>query len=263
MAVDYEEIGESPVVAWNTLTGRYTATRTLKCAWDDRNDLVADFLTPFPGVAYPDNAFARANDSSIMPFGKSVPLIPVNPKFLAWTHAIVTIVYNTPSRGDPIVNEDASITSETIEASTEFLTLDHSRFRWDSGSGPVLRAAEAPGRQNVGFDYVYTRYNVASVPILAMSYLGAVNNADVTSTSLGLTFGAESLMYAGLTLNHRSASDGSGQVIDYTMRFSWRFNWNMFWRLDKPGGPGYSRIFNAGEGGQPYYNFPRENFDLL
>lgn len=256
MPVDYEEIG-APTINQDSRTGKWTGKRTLKCAYADRIALMAEFLTPYPGVGHPENEFAYATGAAVLPFGKTVD--SGDPDVIAWTYAKVTISYATPGTGDPIAQPDGSVISESIEASAEFLTLDHSRFRWDSGTGPVLKAAEAPGRMNLGFDYPFARYNVTSIPIAAMQLIGQCNESQMSSSYLGLTFGPESILYTALTLNHRA--DAVGHKIDYTMRFSYRNNWNEFWRLDKPGGAGYSKIYL--EGGTEYKNYPLGNLTLL
>ncbi len=257
MPVTYTEIDNSPKIAQDTRTGVWTAEHMLKCAWDDRVALMDQFLTPYPGVVHSLNSAARAYSASALPFGISVD--SGDTEVMAWEFARVTIRFSTPSLGQPIVDSDGNILSETIEESAEFLTLDHKDFRWGSSDGPKLEPEEAPGRLSIGFDYVFTRYNVETIPHIVLELLGFCNTSVVRANYLGLLFAPESLLYVAFSLNHRS--DNAGQVIDYTMRFAFRRNWNEFWRINKLGGAGYERIYNAGGG--TYENYPLGDFELL
>jgi len=156
--------------------------------------------------------------------------------------ALVTVYYGrTASGGDPT---STAAYSESLEPTAEFLTLDYSEYTWGDDSGaakaPVLKENESPGRLVRGLDYIFTRYNQTTVPSAALSLVGFVNTAAVTASSLGITFGAQTLLFNPPTISRTVDATGVGSwTITYRMTYkpNWQGGvekgWNWFWRAEE------------------------------
>src|SRR5687767_8762176 len=133
--IDCCEVAESAKEDFDDEQGLMKASVQLKCLWTNRHALVADVCGN--RRAWPWGApgpVPLAATAGIVPFGQ--PLAPSGQMYVP-EEALVTVNYTTA-----IVEQG----SESIEPTAEFITLDHKRFRWGSGSGALLQEDEAPGR---------------------------------------------------------------------------------------------------------------------
>jgi len=223
----------------------FTASVTLKCAWDDRFDLISDLL----GNSYP--YLAGWGQPPICNGAGSVPM-PTDyeqaNQGIDYTHALVTASYTT--------KEPEELYTESIEPIVEFITLDYKRFRWGSPNGDPLLEAEAPGRQMRSCNLVRTIKKAASVPASALTLPGHVNDTAYTSTLLGLTFAVETLLFTPAALT-RTIDTAGDTAWDMTLKMGYMpQTWNKFFRA-KSGT--YEEIYDTQETGA-YKSYPLGDF---
>ena len=252
-AVQYTEQAGSPNESFGE--DEFTASRTLICPWSQRHTLLCDLIST--QELYPYNSpgvRARAVSGTAKPFG-TLQLDAGGTNVTAYEKALVTVNYSTKS-GDE--NDAQDLISESLEPNIEFLTCDHNEFCWGSASGDKLKENEAPGRQVRSLDYVFTIYNMPSIPAAVLGLCGCVNNAPVTAQLLGLTFPTETLLYTPPQLSRTITTDGTGGW-QMQFRFSYRPNgWNKYWRHKTQT---WERIYLASGG--TYYNYPLGDFTPL
>lgn len=244
LAAKIDELKGSPVES-GALSG-VEATATVLVPWVDRWTIVDDIVGSRRTYPYAPNSGALALSASISPFGKSTD----DGQGLTYEKAKIAIKYGQLD-GQQVDGGSGTVYAESLQPSAEFMPLNHEKFRWASASGDKLLEAEAPGRLEIGLDYVQKQYQLSTVPATVLSTIGNVNSGAQVSAILGLTFAAETLLYTTPTLERTIASDGTGKW-DLTMAFSYRASgWNKFWRADTQA---YARIYIAG--GSQYNNYP-------
>lgn len=194
----------------------FNATVTLKCTYADRFALADDLVSN--ERAYPYFSYAKARSASIAPvYGKYT----TSGQSCEYEDALVTVTYNT----DP----DSDLISESIEPITEFRILDHRNFRWTNNNGMLLNENEAPGQLIRGVNIVRTLYNRPSVPTSLLTLGGTCNSLAYTSSLLGLTFAAETLLF-GIQPITRSIKLSGSTGFNVTVKLSYKDStWNKFW----------------------------------
>lgn len=227
---------------------------TLRCAYNDRWDLVGDllgYLRPWPGCVGWANP-PRARKASIKSAGDCGHAVGQG---IVYEEALVDVDYSTESdTGDGGEESGQDIVAESLEPTVEFLTLDHKRFRWSSGD-PLLEG-EAPGMQVRSLAIKRTHYRVVP-PLNAglVSLVGYCNSAQYTSSLLGLTFAAQTLLFQPPSLSRKITTDGE-RAFDISMSFVYKPDgWNKFWRTKTQQ---YESIYD--EDGNIVYNYPPGNF---
>ncbi len=177
----------------------------------------------------------------------------------SYEYAEVELTYGFDS-GNPFeVAPGALIVSESFEPSIEWTTLPYENFAWVS-DGAALKPAEAPGRQELGIDYVITKFQRPSIPPEAFIFVGKVNDGTIFPVSMpSLQFGPEELLMKPPQIRRVHYAIGS-EGFDITYRFSWRQNgWNQYFRTDTQL---YDRLLKRATG-QPYLNHELANFTVL
>jgi hypothetical protein len=226
---------------------------TIRCNWANRTNVVNDILGN--RLAYPRflTAGPRARTASIV--GKGTPVVANDEKVVIYEQALITITYKIGPE-----DSEANVISESLEPAAEFMTQDYTKFRWGSAGGTALAPEEAPGKLVVGFDYVQTRYGLATLPAAILTP-GIVNQAIATATLLGLSFPIETLLYMSST-PQRTFTTGGTEGWNMTSRFSYRPNgWNKFWR---PETQTWVKQYLATEfGGAEYKNYPLGDFSTV
>ena len=145
--------------------------------------------------------------------------------------------------------------TESIEPTAEFRTLDHRRFRWNSGTGALLNENQAPGQLVRGFSLTRS-FKMAAVPASILSKPGTVNSAAYSSTLLGLTFAAETLLFGLQPITRTIKLSGLG-AFQVTLKFTYKDSgWNKFW--NETAGA-YQNIYIAGAG-TPYKPYTPSSF---
>lgn len=237
MPIAFEELDGSPIESVSD--NGVEVLRKFKCAWGDRLTLAREligsvtsdgeggYITTAPATYGPLSA-ATVDRVTIEPFG-SVQAMPGDAQQSSYAHAVLTVRYgNTRFR---YVGDAGTLASEELEPVAEFVTLPSQQLKWGA-SGPPLRPDEAPGRLLRGLDWVYTRHRVPELNAAIFDLVGKVNEATVTSNTLGFTFAAETLLYNPPTLRRTITSNGA-DAWQVTYRFTYRpTGWNRFWRPD-------------------------------
>lgn len=223
----------------------FSASVTLRCAWDDRHALMTDLLgNVWPYVTSWVKPAVCATCGSV-----PVPTTyEEDGQGIDYIEALVTANYST--------REAIDLITESIEPLVEFITLDHKRFRWGSKTGDPLLEAEAPGRQMRSLNLVRSAKKVLAVPSSALTLPGYVNNTAYTSTILGLTFAIETLLFTPPSLSHTITTDGDPGW-DMTVKLAYLpQTWNKFFRA-KSGT--YQEIFDVQES-SAYKSYPLGDF---
>jgi hypothetical protein len=232
MPVSYGELTGYPTE--RETPNSFTATRKLVCAWADRFALgleIENVLYPYrpETLAYPINISSAPMDGECL--GDS------SGKLAVYEKAVVTVEYSTPevpSGGGGLYEHNGILISERIEPITEFLTIDPSKFQWESGAtGKAIKETEAPGKAIRGFDWTVQKFNVPG-PLssaLALILPDTVNDAQLVSPSLGLTFPVETLYFHAPIIERKGGN--ADEFFDLLLRFSYRKQtWNKFFRAE-------------------------------
>lgn len=219
---------------------------TLRCAWADRYLLMDDLLsTPQP---WP---FA----TGVIPYAMNAVAVPAgvadnDGQACGYQDALVTVTYNT---------QIIDTASEAIEPTLDYDVEDYRKFRWASGTGDLLTEGESPPRILRAMNIVRTRYRLSAIPDECLTCIGKVNNATYTSSLLGLTFAAETLLFEPAPLI-RSFTNFGSQGFTMTNKFGFKPNgWNKFWRTSTET---YERIYLKGSA-TPYRPYPLGDFSAL
>lgn len=216
----------------------WTARAILQCPWADRHELITNILNA--GLLWPYNTSTgmRAVSGGITP---TQDVRTSDGGFSGQLHS-----YNT---ADVVINferkpgeqqEDGSYYYEALTPNGEFLKLppeDTSldaawAFRWgEEPTSDKLTDEEAPSRLIVGLDYVIRWSRLPSISASVLTIVDHVNNANITSPSLGLTFAAETLLAQSPVVSRTVQGDINQTLWDLELRFSYRTQtWNKFWR---------------------------------
>lgn len=248
--VDVEEMADSPQESYNE--NGFSASVQLLCPWRNRFD-VMQYVLAGASELYPHAplTLARARTASSAPFQARVGQLNGSGGELAYyDKAVVTINYVFDSQTE----SGGELFSESLEPTTEFLTIDPSRLKWSNGD--KLKHEEAPGRLYRGLNYVLTRHNQRAIPPSVMYLPGCVNGGPFTAMLLGVTFAPETLLYQPPACQRSVSRDGTaGWTITY--RLSYRYpGWNEFWnsatgKWDTIRNPNNSK----------YYVYPLGNFN--
>ena len=240
-SIDFEEIadGNYPHEKWGTQG--FEASRMFKVAWADRVQFVTDILGDVTdlgslgdflvtqGEQYPAFPQARAESASIRGYGKHLSGVP-----LAWTYAMIGVDYRVPdfggSSGGATSGEEVLI-SESLDATAEFLTLPHHKLFWTytggSAADPVGRDIPL-GRLLRMVNWNYTIHHTPRIPMAILSNVGQVNNAAITSPTLGLTWAAGTILYNGPRMSREITRSGA-RAWTLDLSFTYRpVGWNNF-----------------------------------
>lgn len=224
-----------------------SAQVTLRCTWANKANLIADILGN--QKAHPIVSGARAQSASAVP---DVTKFTQNSQGITWIDALVTFNYSS--------DQEENLIDETLEPTVEFLTHDHKRFRWGSLTGDPLLEAEAPATQFKGLNLVRTYHRQSSIPSMVIdTAVGSVNDADYTSSLLGLTFNEEGLLFQPPTLS-RSITTAGSKGWKIVLKFSYKpQGWNKFFRAKSND---WEEIVDA-ETGAVFKPYPPEDFSTL
>lgn len=221
------------------------ASVTLRCAYADRMDLVQDLIgnrRAWPHGSYSEPPVAISTATKPVP-GRYTTIGQV----CYYEEALVTVNYST---------EDKDLISESLEPTSEFLTLDFKRFRWGSVNGDPILEGEAPGRILRGMNLVRTIHEVdPPIPTSLLSLQGHCNEVAYSSALLGLSFDTETLLFQPPSLSRQIKSSGA-KAFSLVLKFAFKEQgWNNFWRAATQE---YERMYDVENG--EYFNYPRGSF---
>lgn len=243
--IDFEELTApttSPSES-NDRSSGFKATRTLRCAWADRLTLMDQLLRAyaitgstgnfFRGDFYPhrDKVYVT-NISGIKAHGRSGP--GSSNKIASWTMADLTVQYEQlsfdPDGGDSSDSSDPSqfnVWEESVNYSAEFITLPDVTLYWDNAQNAKVENVEAPALTIPNMEWTLSGTLATPLPGGIVSMVGRVNDAQIKTTSLGLTFAAETLLYTGAQIQ-REVGDGA---VDLSLAFIYKpTGWNRFFK---------------------------------
>jgi hypothetical protein len=260
ISIAYEEMEDSPTEQFNGPQG-FQATRLLRCAWADRltlaDELQGSFLsggsyvTNLPHL-YPHRAGVRCTSvPNIVGHDADRPqAYGGDTKVAAYAYALLTVNYTVAGQPPTGGGGSVELVDETITPFSEFTTISPKDLTWGGIGGTPLTNDEAIGKLFRGFNWQYTRLNVASVAPEYATLIGCVNNAAITSTRLGFTFPAETLLFQPPILTRRVNADGvsSKWTIQTNLSFKPQ-GWNVWFRASTGA---YGAIFNAAGQVKPY-----------
>jgi hypothetical protein len=138
------------------------------------------------------------------------------------TEAYVDVTYNTS-----IVD----VASETIEPNIESIPLNYTLFNWLASPGQTapLLEGEAPPMMIPSLNLSRTRYRLNVVHADFIGLVGYCNQSSYTSSLLGMTFAAETLLYLPTPIN-RSISNLTTSGYTASARFAYKpLGWNKYW----------------------------------
>lgn len=200
-----------------------TASVTLRVAYADRNAIISDLLSnrrPWP-----------KGNPGLVPLATSVGKVPDEAQYTAdgtsesiiYAECLLNVGYTTLELAQPTV--------DSIEPTSEFITLDARCFRWGSPDGLWVSQEEAPGLLLRGFNFVRTWSDRTEPPHTDyVTLVGSVNNAPVTSSTLGFTFPTETLLYQPPNISWAPRIDGTTRF-QLTVKGTYKpQGWNKYWR---------------------------------
>lgn len=242
-SIAYSELPGSPEENFSRASG-FSAVRKIKCAWRDRMRLARELMggmsatgVLLPSARYDDNPAARVTDVKIRPFfGGELESDDGDDRKALYEQAELNITYKVPDGSDSSGGGDdsdspESLVSETIDVAKEFMTLPSQGLYWSANStsdADKLGDDASPGILIPMLVWSYTRRQLLSLPWAASDLVGHVNGAGMTSTTTGLSFAPETLLYESLSLS-RGTSPSGRVVWDATFRFVHRATgWNRF-----------------------------------
>ncbi len=250
MVVLKDELGGFPAETWDLADDGSSATREFKVPWIFRYDALQEIVDS-PVYPYVGSGL-RAKTVSIVPYEgiKTAELAP-GTGLANYSTAKITVEYgvNAPETQDLI--------SESLEPSAEFITLDAEDFTWSDDT--ALKEGEAPGKLLRGLDYVYTVHKTLVIPSAILTLPGSVNDAEISATTLGLSFAVETLLYQPPKIDRTITTLGvpAWKLIH---RYSHRpSGWNKFWRVK-------TQTFDTMKeksGSTEYKNYPLGDFSPL
>lgn len=246
----------------NIAADRITAVRTLRCAWNERYKFAQELMgyiqesgstiiIHLPHRYIPSGGYVgelRVSEIlSLQGFGGLVES-PANTEFAEYVWAVISVKYTTPdyipTTGDPSV----PLISESIEPTTEFLTLNHKNFYWDSLGEKPMEAFEAPSGIVSMFDWVYTIHRALTIPQSLIDSVGYTNKDTLISRSLCRTFKPETLLLQNPSTSREHTSMGV-TMWQITVRLTYRSQkWNTFpdtSDLDSDGNIKWKPIYNS------------------
>lgn len=244
---------------------KWDASAQLLVPWDDRHGVFDNILSNFLEWPYRAGSLMWATSGSIEPYAGKVLIEGGGVVLNTYPKAKLTVNFtrggDTGSPGGE--EEDVALYFETVEANGEMIKInpkdaqDQQRFYWDSTPTveQEVTPEEAPSRLIIGFDYVLRWVGLTTIPIAILGITDHVNDDDVASPSLGVTFPEETLL-ANAPRISRTVTTGDADKFEMEIRFSYReHGWNQFWN---PKTQLYSPQWYIPDGGPAveYKNYP-------
>jgi hypothetical protein len=237
LTVPYEELDGSPTESLGE--NGFEAVRQLKCAWTDRLLLALQLsgdavysggtVTYYSAAKYPKNPSATVQNIDIQPFGGKLTAEGGDTTLAGYGYALLNVKYSLPSDFGGTPGDDEVFVTESLEPSSEFITLDPFWYFWSSDGVP-LTDEEAPGKQFRSVDWIYERAKMPYIPQATFDLVGYCNSTAIFSNSLLVTFPAETLLYKPPSLRRERTFSGVGK---WSIRYAFSYRpqgWNKFWR---------------------------------
>ncbi len=263
LTVAHEE--QDPGRTEDRTTSSFSATRVLKCAWDDRRTLELELLGNVAadtdtiiftrGHRFPDFTKALVVSVNTKGFGGSRKTATADADVIEYEFAELTVRYevpdgeNTPSQDDQS-DDEAVLITESLEPSAEFLTLPGRELFFcetPDADGKCVAGTKLPVPEGLGIskikmfvDWVYTIHRNTFIPPEffdpASPIIGKVNDICLRSKRLSfgdkfIEFGPETLLMQAPSLDREITTEGT-QAWRITVRMTWNpEGWNKFQRV--------------------------------
>ena len=290
---DWEELKGSPVESGGP--GGLKATMKFIGPWDERFEFVqSQFLARNP--VYPhriDDTFGTLT-ANVRPISYTMAgFKPESQKLQAtalssgrdqtkiskYDFALVSITYALPSATDPIeIRGDrgrGDFISERFLPTSEFVTLEHQDFEWESGD--AITENEAPGKLINGMDYIFTRHRTLFVPqdlLILNDHVNTATLRPLTPVLARLSFPPETVLLRGSEISRAESQTGETTKATVSYRFSLRMHqnagestihgWNSFFRArTQEWEKMKTKVQEDGSGGEIFNNFPLGDFLTL
>jgi len=270
------EENESPVENW---TNGLQATVTLRCKWSDRYEIAQDIVNNVRG--YPrrlsvgtgpqgqDEFIAWCTGGAIAPAGK-MDIADFSCEYTNmgdYDQALITLNYSSGGSGGGGGSPgEGTIFVESFEPNAEMLKIPGEGFYYEGDKDEVpLTDQQSPSKLILSFDYIQTRFDLATIPPEVLTHVGSVNSKKIYSSLLGLTFAPKTLLFNPPTLNRSTDSQGTGKWT-MTSRFSYRpETWFKYWwalseswvNIMRPADPDAEP---PETGDQPFENYTQKSF---
>ena len=274
VSVPFEELDGSP--REQVTDQGFQATRELLCTWANRLALAEELkggvfvvedgsgnqsiVRRLPHT-YPEKPEAVARSVEIVPFDsvKGEGGSAAADARASYDFAQLTVTYAVPEQGEREDEDNEEVlVSESLTQTSEFLTLPERDLYWDNAQSEPVEKENRPGMLTHTVTWIYIRHKMLKLPSGVLSLVGTVNSAAVTSTSLGLTFSAGTLLYGSPNLSRDITTDGKKA---WRVEFHFQYKptgWNKFY---KQGSSAPQSIYDGGGGTVKVY--PSDNFTAL
>jgi len=254
ITVDVEEMDDSPLNEEYTTTG-FSATRRFKVPAGSRTLFAEEMLggASTGPQRYPGKSDVTVIRVALSPFTNRVVEGTPSPLYVnVYEDWVATVEYGDPSQSGfggesgGTVDPD-TLLEESLEPSAEYLTFSANNLRWAGPEGTEQNGAkigpnEAPGKLVINTDWVLTKNKVTSLSNSLWNLLGRVNEAQVTSLTLGYVFPPETLLYASVETS-RQIFVTEPAAWRVTLRFSIKpTGWNKLFNPINGSGGGLERI---------------------
>jgi len=216
-SIPFHELDGSPEeVITNVTTGLQVRGRFI-CDWFYRIQLAKEFIgwTEAFGiniVVHEPHRYSGisdwliASDVSISPMGKMNS--PDGSTFATYDKAIIEVIYRVPRLVETEVYGGQISITETIRSASEFLTYRSEGLYWGTGGDKVaLDGIEAPAMVHTMLEWSYNISGARSLPTALWGLAGMINDATVTSLSLGWQFPKGTLFYGNPVLSQELRLD--------------------------------------------------------
>jgi hypothetical protein len=255
----------------------WSASVVLRCPWEARYALIDNILinrlvwpyNPDSGMVAQGVSPAPMNGSRTEDPGGGQPMN-------AYGFADLTVTFGVESKepGGP-GGVGTALFSERIEPNGEMLKLPPESpgngddipgwvFKWGAlVTDKTLTVEEAPTLLMIGLDYVLHWTGLDAIPDGILDLVSHVNDDDIESSSLGITFPQGTLLFQSPVISRNVTSAPSENKFDLECRWSARpWSWNKFW--DAKNGD-FKEIWLHVEDESPvlYQNYPEADMSGL
>jgi hypothetical protein len=238
------------IVPWENAVAQAIAIAGNVAGGGAPNDIV--YTMP---MSDPDVAAAVAVSVQIDPYGKPDQLAG-DPTRITYDQAILTVKFSTAGvQPQTLEGGGIVLVTEDLEPWSEYLPTSNRSLFWSDGSH--LDETQSPPRLVRGLAWVYRTHFQQQVPQAAINLIGKVNDSQLTSANLGLTFDEETLLFTPPRMSIGTDAGGN-RSIDLEYRFLARdSSWNEVWNpIDQASQP----IFTDAAGTTPYQPYEPASF---
>ncbi len=245
----------------------FSATRKLIVDWTDRQTVMDDLIGRGVGVLgeiYPYRITSGARVISVTSEPLPGSATKGSGEVAVYEKALLTVNYSTPRGGNrgERAGGGGSIISESIEPWVENTVVDHRGLAWENPSGGIsipLNPGEAPSKLETGYDYVFTRHRLTSIPSAPSNLIGTSNESPIFTVFSGINFPTQTLLMLPFTVQHTVAAGSNSSVWTITYRFRFKPNgWNVWWHKKFQA---YAKILIPDEPNpRQYFQYPPADF---